>query len=435
MSLEEKKRKNLDNKKFICACVFVFLTMLILNYLTVLYADDFSYSFVWGRDYRVSSIKDIIISQMNHYHIVNGRIEVHFLAQFFLLIGKKWFNIINALIYMCLILEIYYFIMNTFKNVKWKLIIIIHVSLWFLTPAFGENFLWLIGSCNYEIPMVLMLFYLIFYKNAIRDKYINKNLMFIFMAFLGIIVGASNEAIGMMTLLISVIYIIIAFREKQNKLWMLIGVIGNVIGVLSIIFSPGQGARLKNSGGFINIVGIAKNVIYILNDYFNYLLPIFLIVLVCGYIKRKEMLDKRNIENLIMIFSSAISVLMFAISPQMPKRVWIVAVILIVIAMLKLIKIMIRDSNIYSLITVTLIIAYFFSYSVACSQVNLIREQYFAREREIEKQKNETEVKLEPIYGYTKYSPYSEQGDLVDENIWPNTAIAKYYNVSKIVKK
>lgn len=80
MSLKEKKRNNLNNKKFICACIFVFLTMLILNYLTVLYADDFSYSFVWGRDYRVSSIKDIIISQMNHYHIVNGRIEVHFLA-------------------------------------------------------------------------------------------------------------------------------------------------------------------------------------------------------------------------------------------------------------------------------------------------------------------------------------------------------------------
>lgn len=119
----------------------------------------------------------------------------------------------------------------------------------------------------------------------------------------------------------------------------------------------------------------------------------------------------------------------------MPKRVWILAVILIVIAMLKLVKVTIKDFNIYRLMAITLIIAYFFSYSVACSQVNLIRGQYFVREREIEKQKNETEVKLEPIYGYTKYSPYSERGDLVDENIWPNTAIAKYYNVSKIVKK
>lgn len=422
------------SKKFICVCIFIFLIMFVLNYLTVLYADDFSYSFVWGKNYRISSIKDIFISQINHYHMVNGRIEVHFLAQLFLLIGKKWFNIINALIYICLILEIYYFIMGTFKNSKWELLPIIHAGLWFLTPAFGENFLWLIGSCNYEIPMVLMLFYLIFYKKAIGNKYANKNMMFVFMLLLGIVVGASNEAMGMMTLFISVIYTIIAFKEQQNKIWMLAGILGNILGVLSIILSPGQGARLKNSGGFTNIIGIIKNIIYIVNDYFNYLLPILLIVIICGYIKRKEIL-KDNIEHVIMIFSSIVSVLMFSVSPQMPKRVWITAIVLILISVLKIVDVIITDHNIYKLMAIILVIAYFFSYSVACSQVNLIRTQYFAREAEIEKQKNEAEVKLESIFGYTKYSPYSEQGDLADENIWPNTAIARYYNVPKIVKK
>ena len=204
--------------------------------------------------------------------------------------------------------------MGTFKNSKWELLPIIHAGLWFLTPAFGENFLWLIGSCNYEIPMVLMLFYLIFYKKAIGNKYANKNMMFVFMLLLGIVVGASNEAMGMMTLFISVIYTIIAFKEQQNKIWMLAGILGNILGVLSIILSPGQGARLKNSGGFTNIIGIIKNIIYIVNDYFNYLLPILLIVIICGYIKRKEIL-KDNIEHVIMIFSSIVSVLMFSVSP------------------------------------------------------------------------------------------------------------------------
>lgn len=71
---------------------------------------------------------------------------------------------------------------------------------------------------------------------------------------------------------------------------------------------------------------------------------------------------------------------------------------------------------------------------MACSQINLVRNQYIKREVEIIKQKNKKEVKLDSIYGYTKYSPYSDKGDLVDENIWPNTAIARYYNVSKITK-
>lgn len=63
-----------------------------------------------------------------------------------------------------------------------------------------------------------------------------------------------------------------------------------------------------------NIIGIIKNIIYIVNDYFNYLLPILLIVIICGYIKRKEIL-KDNIEHVIMIFSSIVSVLMFSVSP------------------------------------------------------------------------------------------------------------------------
>lgn len=424
-----------NKKKFICACMFVLITMILLNCLTVLCADDFSYSFVWGKDYRVATIKDIITSQINHYHMVNGRTEVHFLAQFFLLIGKNWFNIINSIVYLCLILEIYYYIMNTFKDVTWELIVIIHTSLWFLTPAFGENFLWLIGSCNYEIPMVLMLLYLIFYKNAIRDKNQNKRIMFVFMFILGLMVGASNEAMGMMALFISFIYIIIANRKKQNKLWMLTGIIGNIIGILSIVLSPGQGERLKSSGGFFNIIGIVKNVIYIFNDYFNYLLPIVLIIIICGYMKRKNMLKNYYIESMIMALGSIVSVVMFAVSPQMPKRVWIIAIVLIIISVLKLIREAIKDSNIYRWMTATLLIAYLFSYSVACSQINLVRNQYIKREAEIIKQKNKKEVKLDSIYGYTKYSPYSDKGDLVDENIWPNTAIARYYNVSKITKK
>ena len=93
---------------------------MLRNFLLPLFADDYSYAFIWdgknkgnlirgiGKRERVKSIKDILISQYSHYLTWSGRFVAHFFVQLFILIGKKFFNVINTLIFISVIFLIYW---------------------------------------------------------------------------------------------------------------------------------------------------------------------------------------------------------------------------------------------------------------------------------------------------------------------------------------
>ena len=92
-------------------CFFVLLViiggiMLLLNAHTPLMMDDYDYSFSWATGERLAGISDVMRSQAVHYRIWGGRSVVHALAQMFLYWGKGIFNIVNALMYLVLLLEI-----------------------------------------------------------------------------------------------------------------------------------------------------------------------------------------------------------------------------------------------------------------------------------------------------------------------------------------
>ena len=79
----------------------IFLSMLILNLITPLIMDDFSYAF--GTTGRVQNLKDIFDFQIWYYLHWGGRNVAHTLAQFFLMNNKLLFNIMNSAIYTLLI--------------------------------------------------------------------------------------------------------------------------------------------------------------------------------------------------------------------------------------------------------------------------------------------------------------------------------------------
>ena len=58
-----------------------FSVLLVLNILTPLISDDFAYLFIYGENVRVTSVGDIIQSQINHYYQWGGRSIAHFIAQ------------------------------------------------------------------------------------------------------------------------------------------------------------------------------------------------------------------------------------------------------------------------------------------------------------------------------------------------------------------
>ena len=105
-----------------------------LNLLTCLYADDYSYTYTFAvteGKYRISNLYELFLSQLNHYQVMNGRTVVHTAA--FVALG-------------CLIYRNGY---GKSGELRPAVLFCVFALLWVVTPAFGESFLWLVGSCNY----------------------------------------------------------------------------------------------------------------------------------------------------------------------------------------------------------------------------------------------------------------------------------------------
>lgn len=89
---------NIDNKYFtkysirknvfISSIIFFSIAMFILNYLTPLLVDDYSFGYINGTEIHIVSIKDIIYSMYNYYFIWGGRVWGEFYQQLFTLLGK-----------------------------------------------------------------------------------------------------------------------------------------------------------------------------------------------------------------------------------------------------------------------------------------------------------------------------------------------------------
>ena len=113
------KNKNRTIKNIIIL-LSIFAVMLYMNFLTPLYADDYQYQFSWAnRTIRIQNISQLVSSIKAHYYVMNGRVVVHALDQFFLMIGKNKFNIINAFGFTMLIYLSAYHIRGTIKKIRW----------------------------------------------------------------------------------------------------------------------------------------------------------------------------------------------------------------------------------------------------------------------------------------------------------------------------
>ena len=243
------------------AVIFIiFIIMFGLNYLTpMFFGDDYVYAFIWpGHSMfvplpeaavRVSSFKDIMVSQWSHYLTGNGRSVAHFIVQFFVWQGKSLFNVFNALIFVSLILEIYW-ISNmgdmSIKNLKAGSLCWIFFILWSFIVGFGQVYLWLAGSCNYLWMIVLLLSFLILYirKYFYVEKIHFKSKVFTLNAFIwGVLAGWTNENTVCWIILIMGIFIYKCKLKGQDEKWMFYGYVGMCLGYAFLILAPGNAVR------------------------------------------------------------------------------------------------------------------------------------------------------------------------------------------------
>lgn len=240
------------------ACLFSFFY--ILNSLIPrAFGDDYLYAFIWqGHSMftplsedavRISSLKDILVSQWSHYFTWSGRAISHTIIQLFIWLGKPVFNIFNAAVSVLLIIEIYWCAHKGKISTQFYAgtICWIFFMLWAFTPGFSGVFLWISGACNYLWTAVFLLAFLLPYirKYYFFEEKLAKNSFFkCIMFILGIIAGWSNENSICWVILLLTVFLFLNRKREEMESWMYIGLAGLVTGYAFLMFAPGNVARL-----------------------------------------------------------------------------------------------------------------------------------------------------------------------------------------------
>ena len=226
----------------------VALAFLVLNLLTPEYHDDFVYKFMFeggkvNYDHPIRSLGDIFVSQVDHYHSVNGRSIVHFLVQLFTgLLGKSLFNILNVIFFCAFIC----LLKRPLGKHHPLFTMTVTLVLVLMLPRFKDTFLWMTGSINYLWSATAALLFLLIYERR-RDKAIDWSLLP--MLVLALLLGWTHEGITLPLAASLVIIHLCSIKKKggsQQGLWLALAFLA---GGCVIAFAPGTIARSGMSGG------------------------------------------------------------------------------------------------------------------------------------------------------------------------------------------
>ena len=230
------------------------------NILMPLSDDDYAYAFIWdgehggnlidgiGERQRVESIGDIFQSQYSHWHTWGGRVIAHFFAQFFIWIGKIYFDVANTIFFAAFIVLILKLTDTQFKKSGFAMSWIFFV-LFFVGARFSASvtwMTWLTGACSYFWSTVFQFTFLLPYVNAVRNGKADDSKAKIFlMIALGIFAGLSNESGSLATIFLTSILIFTAWRKNFLQRWLSAGFIFLILGSAICILAPGNFAQTE----------------------------------------------------------------------------------------------------------------------------------------------------------------------------------------------
>lgn len=386
--------------------VFIFALIYVLNNLFPLYSDDYLYSFIYSTKplVPVQNLRDVIISQVNHYFEWGGRSVAHFIAQSLLLMKIEWSKLLNSLTYVLFVLIIYK-LSNNQSKINVSLLLFISTLLWLFLPSKIETLFWITGSANYLWGTFIVLLFLYPYCRYFNKGNKSNNVFKTILFFLGgMIAGWTNENlfIGLFFFIIGIFFL----YKKQNKnipTWAIAGFIGVFIGGCIMLLAPGNFIRSENieiSLGF-DKMSFFQNVSYrfgkVLYRYLIYILPLSILYFLSYLIYTKKtnrgLIRKEVIGfSLLFLISAHVSCAVMLASPIFPPRAIFGIITFMVIAIGILYSDMIFKTRMYqrlnSLMIIILVMISSVLYMIDYKKIHTIsdiiynRENYLLSERE-----------------------------------------------------
>lgn len=443
-----KTEKLLQSEKYskICLYAFIivfFILIFILNRLYPLFADDWSYSFVYGGNERVKNIKDIFISQYRHYFMWGGRTIVHLIAQFLLFIPPWIADTINSIAYIVFTFVIYKIVRIGETKESPLLFILIQLLLWFLLPAFGEDFLWITGSANYLWGTLLILLFLypycklIFNKNKIQDNNILKAILFF---IYGGIAGWTNEN-TVLAMIIGCISILIWIKiSKQNiPYWAIGGIIGALFGYIFMVAAPGNYIRYQiilSVGWNLNPgSGSWDKILVLVQLFFEKIFPIlciFVLLFITYTTFNNSTKQKRQIfTSLLFLILGLIAFSAMSFSPVFPTRVWIGIIVFMIIALLRIIELENRQMILAQFIIAACLLCYYLvTYTQAVIELNKVSTILSEREKVISSNQNKHDLELVADKKIPQLQLFKELIEIPsDRDNWLNRDYSRFHEI------
>lgn len=230
---------------FALTLLFAFLLMWRLTALTPLEMDDYDYRVDWSTGEPVASLSDVLASQAAHYRLWGGRCVTHALAQTFLWLDKRVFNLANAAMYALLLLELYALAKPRGRRFCWTLPLAAHAALFCCVPFFGTVFLWLTGSCNYLWGTTLALMPLLILRSAAEGGRFSRGGGWGVLALpVGFIAGWTNENTACAVFAAAFVFLLARrLRGERPAAWQWAMLAAQGAGIALMLAAPGNFVR------------------------------------------------------------------------------------------------------------------------------------------------------------------------------------------------
>ncbi|MCB6917130.1 DUF6056 family protein [Enterococcus avium] len=316
------------------------------------------------------------------------------------------------------------------KSYTWNTnnFIVIFLLYWIANPNLGQTSFWTVGFTNY----ILTNFFIVLYLSSIfffKDRRM-KLWYFLIIPILGLLAGNSNENTSIVVVLLTVIFLLI---EKEKKTFLL-GLPFTIIGMLSLLLSPGQHERLQNPAFQVSR---EQTLFHRLWNYFSspWFIEtfksfswIFVTFILIGfiYLLRHQFPQKKNmIYSLIFFFSAIMANAAFGGSYVFPvalrslngSLVLFLISIAFFLSDLLYMRVTLSKRSITYLIAL-LCLPFMFTYYYATKSVISLRGQFDVREQAIldGKKRNQKSIYIPNYYVGKLYNPSDSidmfQGDL-----------------------
>ncbi len=319
----------MKHKKVIFWLFMIFMFCLMAVYFYIIpYSDvdDTTYMVNLATGQPLTSIQDIVESQLSHWSIWSGRVLAHGHLQLMFLLGKPFLS--AQMSFVLLFIPIMISKIVDKENRINPFIVLSSASLFFfMNPVWGEV-LWVTGFQVYVTTTAWILLFIYLFIQNIKFK---KKLNTIFnnivtLSILGFMVGCSIEAMSVS--MVAVVFVLLLKMHEENLLQVkhISAFIFMLLGTCILILAPGNSIR----AAYINTIDPAFSLHNICVRIFNFLtlvckegIGVFILFAMSYHFANKKLLHQENIFSEYVLIALLAILAMFAAPQGFVTRVFI----------------------------------------------------------------------------------------------------------------